>query len=634
MTEFAPFIVAGIATGAIYGLAAAGLVLTYKTSGIFNFAHGAVAAAAAYIFYELHGVHHVPWGLAAAVSVLVFGPLLGLVLELIARRVAGVDSATQVVATIGILLVITGVSTARYGVITIDFPQFLPHGTFEVADVFVGYDQLITVLVSVTAVAGLFAFFRWSRLGLQMRAVVDNPELLDLAGSRPASVRRAAWVIGCCFAALSGILLAPYLGLDATLLTLLVVDAFGAAAVGRFNNIPLTFGAGIGIGVVARLITKFVPHNQSLAGLPSSLPFLVLFFVLVLSRSGTFPTRLQHRRAYRTLVIPIAVKRVLVVVAAVTVVFLPAIVGAKLPVYTNAAIYVTIFVSLALLVRTSGQLSLCQLTFVAIGATTFSHLTVGAGLPWGIALVLAGLAVVPVGAIVSLPAIRLSGLYLALATFGFGILVERLAFNFGVMFGRGGQRSAARPDFIGIHGARGMFYVCAVVAALSILAAVVINRSKLGRLLRGLADAPVALAVNGADAKITRVIIFCISAFMAGIAGALFLALVGTASGAASGATFSTMSSITLLTVLAIAGRSLVAAPIIAAIAYVIVPSYITNAHLSSYLQIAFGGSALAIACLGGSSGTVLSKLTSSSAWRVARSPVTARLQLRSEVGS
>ena len=383
MKEFAPYIVAGITTGAIYGLAAAGLVLTYKTSGIFNFAHGAVAAAAAYIFYELHGVHHLPWGLAAVVSVLVFGPLLGLALELIARRVAAVDSAMQVVATIGILLVITGVSTARYGVITIDFPQFLPHGTFKVAEVFVGYDQLITVLVAVTGVLGLFTFFRWSRLGLQMRAVVDNPELLDLTGSRPASVRRAAWVIGCSFAALSGILLAPYLGLDATLLTLLVVEAFGAAAIGRFSNISLTFVAGIGIGVAARLVTKYVPHHQNLAGLPSSLPFLVLFLVLVLSRSGTFPSRLQNRRAYRAVVLPRALKRVVVVVAAVTVAAIPSIVGAKLPIYTNGAIYVTIFVSLALLVRTSGQLSLCQLTFVAIGATTFSHLTTGAGLPWG-----------------------------------------------------------------------------------------------------------------------------------------------------------------------------------------------------------------------------------------------------------
>jgi ABC-type branched-subunit amino acid transport system permease subunit len=317
-----------------------------------------------------------------------------------------------------------------------------------------------------------------------------------------------------------------------------------------------------------------------------------------------------------------------VAVAVVGVALTPTIVGAKLPVYTNGAIYVTIFVSLALLVRTSGQLSLCQLTFVAIGATTFSHLTTGAGLPWSVALVLAGLAVVPVGAIVSLPAIRLSGLYLALATFGFGILVERLVFNFAVMFGRGGQRSAPRPDFFAIHGPRGFFYVCAAIAALSILGAVLINRGKLGRLLRGLADSPLALAVNGADAKITRVIVFCISAFMAGIAGALFLALVGTASGSASGATFSTLSSITLLTVLAIAGRSLVVAPIIAATLFVIAPSYVTNAHLSSYLQIVFGGSALAVACLSGSSGAVLSKLASSTAWRRARSPVMARLQL------
>ena len=212
--------------------------------------------------------------------------------------------------------------------------------------------------------------------------------------------------------------------------------------------------------------------------------------------------------------------------------------------------------------------------------------------------------------------------------------MERLAFNFGVMFGRGGQRSAPRPDFIGIHGPRGFFYLCAAVAALSILGAVLINRSKLGRLLRGLADSPLALAVNGADAKITRVIVFCISSFMAGIAGALFLALVGTASGTASGATFSTLASITLLSVLAIAGPSLVVAPVVAAIGYVIVPSYITNAHLSSYLQVVFGGSALAVACLSGSSGARLSKLASSSAWRRDLSPVTARLQLATEQGS
>ena len=90
--------------------------------------------------------------------------------------------------------------------------------------------------------------------------------------------------------------------------------------------------------------------------------------------------------------------------------------------YTNALIFVILFLSLALLLNTSGQISLCHAAFVAIGASTFSHLTTDQGLPWLLALLGAGLVVVPVGALLSLPAIRLSGLYLALATFGFGIL--------------------------------------------------------------------------------------------------------------------------------------------------------------------------------------------------------------------
>ena len=85
MHEYLPFIVAGIATGAIYGLASMGLVLTYKTSGIFNFGHGAIATAAAYFFYYLHDDHGWDWVAAFVVAVLVAGPLLGLVMEPIAQ---------------------------------------------------------------------------------------------------------------------------------------------------------------------------------------------------------------------------------------------------------------------------------------------------------------------------------------------------------------------------------------------------------------------------------------------------------------------------------------------------------------------------------------------------------------------
>ena len=79
-----PYLIAGLTTGSVYALAAVGLVLTYKTSGIFNFAHGALATVAAYLFYTLTVQHHMPWPVAVVLCVVIAGPILGTMLERIA----------------------------------------------------------------------------------------------------------------------------------------------------------------------------------------------------------------------------------------------------------------------------------------------------------------------------------------------------------------------------------------------------------------------------------------------------------------------------------------------------------------------------------------------------------------------
>src|SRR5581483_10833704 len=162
---------------------------------------------------------------------------------------------------------------------------------------------------------------------------------------------------------------------------------------------------------------------------------------------------------------------------------IPHQVGAKLPVYNNAVIMVIVFLSLSLLVRTSGQVSLCHAGFAAVGAAVFSHLAPGAGLPWAMALLGAGLAAVPIGAIVAIPAIRIAGVYLALATFGFGILLERMAYPTSMMFGSFGTRTAPRPKLGGIDLTSNVryYYVCLAFMVLVAAISVVINRSRLGR---------------------------------------------------------------------------------------------------------------------------------------------------------
>jgi ABC-type branched-subunit amino acid transport system permease subunit len=193
---------------------------------------------------------------------------------------------------------------------------------------------------------------------------------------------------------------------------------------------------------------------------------------------------------------------------------------------------------------------------------------------------------------VAIPAIRLSGLYLALATFGFGLLVERMMFGTGLMFGGRGSRSAPRPgDLFGLTlgSDKGFYYVAlAVVLAVAVMM-FWLNRSRLGRLCQAMADSPVALAMHGTNVRMTRVLVFCVSAFVAGLAGALF----ASAAGSISGIGFGPFASLTWLTVLALAGRGQFAAPLIAAFVLAVVPSYVDNPAYTDWQPVIFGSLAV-----------------------------------------
>ena len=599
MTDFLPFIVSGIATGAIYGLAGTGLVLTYKTSGIFNFAHGAIATVGAYVFYWLHVDQEVDWTIAAAVSVLVVGPLIGLLMARIAARLTPQRTALKIVGTVGLVLVVQALATIKYGSATIRVDQFLPGGTdsFRLFGVVVTYDKVIVAAVALVAVAALYTLFRFTRIGIAMRAVVDDPDLLAMQATDPQRVRKLSWVIGSTFATLSGVLVLPFVGLDSILLTFLVVQAFGAAAIGAFGSIPLTFLGGLVIGIASDLSKKYVLDVDWLSGLPAALPFIVLFGVLLVlpKRKLVPPSRVENRAPpqYRA---PGLVRWGAAVVVLAALASVPQLVGADLAFYTTGLVTVVMLLSLGLLVRTSGQVSLCHAAFAAIGAVAFSQLTVDHGWPWLAALVVSGLIAVPVGAMVAIPAIRLSGLFLALATFGFGILVQRLLYGMPWMFTRLAEgRTMPRPGFA--DSAEGYYYVVLAVAALTGLAMVAIQRSRLGRVLRGMSDSPTAVTAMGLSVNVSKLLVFCISAYFAGVGGAL----LGVSRGfAVSGDPFfNPFNSLLLLAMLALAPFAEPWYALIPAIGSVI-PAYIDGEHTTSWLSAGFGLFAVLVAVQGG----------------------------------
>ena len=602
MQQLLPFIVAGIAAGSIYGLAATGLVLTYKTSGIFNFGQGALATAAAYIFYALHYVNNINWVLALLVSVLVAGPLMGLGMERISRRLSQQSVAWKIVATTGLILVVQGLGNIKYGSDTIDVPQFLPKGNdfFRVGGVNISYAQLTVTVVGLAAVAGLYALFRWSRTGIAMRAVVDDPDLLAMQATSPVKVRRGAWIIGSTFAALSGVLVLPFIGLNAIALTYIVVQAFGAAALGAFSSIPLTFFGAILITIVASISQKYVVSVTWLAGLPDSLPFIVLFIaLLVIPRRRLASGSGIESRPPLQWQGPARVRIVTGVVVVALLALVPWVVGDNIGFWTIGLTQMIMLLSLGLLVKTSGQVSLCQATFAAIGAVVFSQLTVGAGIPWFAALILAGLIVIPVGAFVAIPAIRLPGLFLALATFGFGIFVQQMLYSTSWMFTTlSNGRAVPRPSFGSSD--TGYYYVVLVILVVTALIMVAIHEVRFGRLLRGLSDSPLAVATMGLSTNTTRVIVFCIAAFFAAVSGVLYAASIHFA--VSSDIHFDPFYSLTLLAVLALAPFAEPWYAIFALIAAVI-PGYLTGANVVWWLNVLFGVSAVAVALRGGHAG-------------------------------
>ena len=221
MQEFLPFIVIGLTAGSVYGLAGTGLVLTYKTSGVFNFAYGAIAAVAAVRLLLApraagHGVAARRGRCACSCSDRRWASCSSSSPGCCRRSARSTRSSGMIGLTLGIeaLLRLWGNSWSDPGQFVL-FPDFLPTETFTVFDVNVGYNQLITMVIALVVGDRAVPLLPVVASRCRMRAVVDDPDLVNIAGTNPTRVRRWAWVIGTMFAAMSGLLLGPTIGVSA-----------------------------------------------------------------------------------------------------------------------------------------------------------------------------------------------------------------------------------------------------------------------------------------------------------------------------------------------------------------------------------------------------------------------------------
>ena len=533
MSNFLQFTVFGIMLGAGYAIAATGLVVTYTTSGVFNFAQGAVGMIAAFGYWELVADHHVPV-LAALVIVLILGASIAgaFVERVLMRRLHGATAERPIMVTLGLMVILTGLATIVWSPTTQRSVNPMINGQFRLVGINIEYQYVLIIGVAAAVAIGLRALFYSTRTGFALRAVVDDPELVAMAGASPNRMSQYGWMLGFVMAALAGVLLAPTqtAGINIEAMTLLVVSGYAAAIIGRLKNIPIAFAAAIGIGLAENYITNYVePHlSQALAtDVYAAVPMVFLFAALVTLPSVRLRAvgRLTSLRAPRVAggresLVAGGVFLVVAVVAALVFSSSSWKGISFLDLGSEVMAFGIIGLSLVLLTGYSGQVSLCQFSFMGIGAFAMGKVAGGGSL---LGLLVATALCAGIGALIAWPTVRLSDLYLALATFAFADAVFYGFFSDGRVYGAGGLNigrivlpglslGSDRAEFL-------MMTVFFILAAWLVLA---IRRSLFGRRLVAVNDSPAAYATVGLNIGFTKVAVFAIAAAMAGLAGALY----------------------------------------------------------------------------------------------------------------
>ncbi len=533
MDKFLTFTIVGLSLAAIYAVIASGLVLTFTTTGIFNFAHGAAGMLAAFTYWQLRFEWGLPVPLCLVLILGVMAPLFGVLLEVVVMRgLRGTTDTVKLVVSISLLLFMIGLAQLIWPPgVSRPMSKFFQSSTpIDLGPTTITWHQAITIIVAIMAAIGLRLVLTRFRFGIAMRAAVDDPSLSALNGARPNRISMLAWALGTALAALGGILIAPNVTLDAPSLSLLIVSAYAAAIFGRLRSLSLTLLGAVVLGLTEGYLTGYLPQNQYLPGLRIASPALLLFLVLLVLPNPRLRGRMMRSREF----FPMPSTRGTLVFGAV--VILGGVVLATTLSTPDQLTYGRLFpigiiaLSLVPLVGFAGQISLCQLSFAGIGGLVMAHLGHG-GDP--IALVWAVLVSAAVGALIALPALRLSGIYLALGTAAFATILDRWIFTlpkFSVfgwfdvdLFTQGSINVDPLAAFgKTFNSAASQIVIGAIAFALVAFLVVMIRRGRLGRRLIAMKDSEAACATLGMNLFGTKLLVFSISAGIAGLGGALY----------------------------------------------------------------------------------------------------------------
>ncbi|MFC9509271.1 ATP-binding cassette domain-containing protein [Streptomyces sp. NPDC057002] len=502
---------AGLSVGSAAALTGIGLIVTYRATGVLNFAHGAIAMVCAYVLRQCVVEWGWPLWLGAAVTLLVLAPGLGVVLERFVFRplaVLGGDPAQTLVASIGVFVLLVGGAALLWGQgARQDAPELVPDEP---------WGQLAVVLV---LAAGVAAVVRRTRFGRELRAVVDDRQLAVLGGVDADRVAAAGWAFGSFTAGLTGVLLAPYVRLDPYGLPLLVMEVVAVAVAARMRSLPVAVVVALGIGVAQSQLTRLHPSGwgEPLLQAAGTNLFVVALLIAALALPGADARDALPRTATARVRTPPGAW-----IVALVLFLLPlGLAGRDLHTSVQVPALAVILLSLVVVTGRGGQISLGQAAYAGLGALFTALLAAGRfpglpRLPELAALAVAVVLVAPLGLLTGWPAIGRRGLALALATFAVGVGVSR--FVFAQPYATSGL-SLGRPA--GFDGDRAYYVLELLLLAVALLATHALRRGRTGRALAAMRDHERGAQAAGVQVPSLKLLAFVAGAALAALGGGM-----------------------------------------------------------------------------------------------------------------
>jgi ABC-type branched-subunit amino acid transport system permease subunit len=607
--EFFSFTLLSLPYGCAFALVGVGLVLTYRATGVFNFGFAAEAYAAAVAYAELveHGTNR---GVAACVVVLLVAPVFGAFLDFaFFSRVPPGNRTAKLVMALGLMVILPQLVDMAVGQNVVPQPP-TPFGTqnvvWTIGSVPITGPNLCEICSFAAVLVALAAFLRTRRFGLPVRGAVESPKLLELCGVDARWVLRGAWMLSTSLAALAGILYsAGVISSEVTYFPdyyLVLIAAIAAAALGGLRSLPLAALGGILLGLVWGVVQGYVPNTSIwYTALVPSLPFFMLLLLLVVNptfrhledtndpMAAVEPPPPVPALALRPPVLDRTMRKfrwpVLVLAVVGVVVLVPDAWTFSL---TQGVALSIIFLSITLLTGLAGQLSLAQALFAGIGAFATAQLADNFHVPILVAAlggaVIAGLG----GLLASLPALRLRGLPVALLTLCLALLGDNLLFTTSWIAGPSTGINVARPSsFFGIDFSSFTsegFFVLSVVVMVAVAGVVnLLLRGTTGRALTAVAASPVGASSAGVPVRRMTILVFVLSAAIAGLGGAFYAMTFGNVSPT----TFYSFFGPVFLVIVVTVGATTVEGAITAGMAYALINQAFT------YLPAHIGGTQL-----------------------------------------